>query len=567
MKHPRIQSLSLDDQKNHFVVGIDFGTTYSGVAFAYSGDTDTIGVIKQWPGAKQRTSEKIGSLIIYEGDGTISAWGAQAENKPRKSGQTKARWFKLLLDDSQSNYLVTATQYATKPFGMTAVEVATDYLRLINTHLINHLKTTYGSGLFECTPIEYFVTVPAIWSDKAQAITRNAAINAGIQGKLEIVREPEAAAIACAHSGHLIFEEGDRFLVCDAGGGTVDLISYEVTTPRPLKMKEITIGTGGLCGATYLDREFEKLLREKLSKYGDQFLNEKSLASLLQDFDEYLKVNFGEDEDEDEFSIILRGCDIDEDEEAGISAGCLIFTRDEIVQVFDPVINKIIQLIEEQVTNSKETIKTIFLVGGFGSNGYLRNRIQGRYPHISVQQPVDAWSAVVRGAVIHGLREKIVTARHLRRSYGVSCNSQWDPLIHDLDQYYVCEFTGHARANDCMSWYARMGHEVQHGQSIKFPFCHKVGEKKDRYVYDLLCSDIENPPRRASHSSVTALGQVVVNLTDDQKQLYRTRNSVTDGFEYYELCIDISMKFTASLLKFEILLDGKVAGEAVIKYE
>jgi hypothetical protein len=37
---------------------------------------------------------------------------------------------------------------------------------------------------------------------------------------------------------------GDAFVICDAGGGTVDLISYEVTALDPLELKELIPGTG-----------------------------------------------------------------------------------------------------------------------------------------------------------------------------------------------------------------------------------------------------------------------------------------------------------------------------------
>lgn len=33
-------------------------------------------------------------------------------------------------------------------------------------------------------------------------------------------------------------------MLCDAGGGTVDLISYEVDSVDPLELKELVPGTG-----------------------------------------------------------------------------------------------------------------------------------------------------------------------------------------------------------------------------------------------------------------------------------------------------------------------------------
>ena len=71
--------------------------------------------------------------------------------------------------------------------------------------------------------MSYIVTVPAIWSDGAKALTRQAAIRAGIpEAGLTLITEPEAAALFCATTCvEADLDAGDRFLVCDAGGGTV----------------------------------------------------------------------------------------------------------------------------------------------------------------------------------------------------------------------------------------------------------------------------------------------------------------------------------------------------------
>lgn len=42
-----------------------------------------------------------------------------------------------------------------------------------------------------------------------------------------------------------MLQVGDSFVVCDAGGGTVDLITYEVTKMKPyLQLAELVPGTG-----------------------------------------------------------------------------------------------------------------------------------------------------------------------------------------------------------------------------------------------------------------------------------------------------------------------------------
>lgn len=57
---------------------------------------------------------------------------------------------------------------------------------------------------------------------------------------------------------------GDSFVICDAGGGTVDLISYKIVGLDPLKLDESVGGTGELCGSVFLDERFERYMKEKL---------------------------------------------------------------------------------------------------------------------------------------------------------------------------------------------------------------------------------------------------------------------------------------------------------------
>ena len=59
---------------------------------------------------------------------------------------------------------------------------------------------------------------------------------------------------------------GDTFVLCDAGGGTVDMISYKVNSLKPtLSVEEANPGSGMLCGSTFLNRIFQKYIEDKLS--------------------------------------------------------------------------------------------------------------------------------------------------------------------------------------------------------------------------------------------------------------------------------------------------------------
>lgn len=58
---------------------------------------------------------------------------------------------------------------------------------------------------------------------------------------------------------------GDTFVICDAGGGTVDLISYTVTKLNPIiEVKEAAPGSGGRCGSTFINGRFKDYLQFRL---------------------------------------------------------------------------------------------------------------------------------------------------------------------------------------------------------------------------------------------------------------------------------------------------------------
>lgn len=77
---------------------------------------------------------------------------------------------------------------------------------------------------------------------------------------------------------------GDSFVLCDAGGGTVDLISYTITQLQPkLSIVEASPGTGGLCGSTFLNRRFAEFLTAKVGK--EDGWDAELLAEAMERFD------------------------------------------------------------------------------------------------------------------------------------------------------------------------------------------------------------------------------------------------------------------------------------------
>ena len=104
----------------------------------------------------------------------------------------------------------------------------------------------------------------------------------GNDRSITIVSEPEAAAAyAIKMMEPLSLEVGNNVVICDAGGGTVDLITYRILSLSPLEVEESAIPNvrdiariwpmtssynrqGGKCGGVFVNRIFEKLVNNRL---------------------------------------------------------------------------------------------------------------------------------------------------------------------------------------------------------------------------------------------------------------------------------------------------------------
>lgn len=239
---------------SELIIGIDFGTTFSGVAYATTAGmqsivatasdmrqaADKIAMIKTWPGqTASGYTEKTPTVLSYKnGSDATPIWGARV--KP--TDESRVAHFKLgLQEDIGSHYAERESEKFTSDSvlggyldnctwehpdlpGKTAFDFARDYLTCIVNHLRKEaLPDRFGEIFLRNQQFSYVITVPAIWSNKAKDLTRQAAVGAGIAPRsLTLITEPEASALFCATlCKEVDLHEGDRFLICDAGGGTV----------------------------------------------------------------------------------------------------------------------------------------------------------------------------------------------------------------------------------------------------------------------------------------------------------------------------------------------------------
>ncbi|KAL4734478.1 actin-like ATPase domain-containing protein [Aspergillus similis] len=593
-----LRRLRLDSRK--IIVGIDYGTTFTGASYVSSEGTDLsdIKLISTWPGPSNDTETvfKTPSRIAYASENSRiskNRWGYQVE-----AGMIAYSWSKLLLDQGTpiTKYDDSALETASKagilklPEGKTAVDVVVDYLPEVYKHTINTLSKQITEAALRITPLEFWFTVPAILSDQAKSATRTAAQRAGFGGNLQrpydkvfLISEPEAAAITALKkytTGGMGGEVkvGDGVLVCDCGGGTVDITTYLVNQVYPvLKFEELCTGIGGKCGSTAVDRNFYRLMSDRFGEAFDNLpLKRKSPGSEFMRKFEVIKRDFGHSDEETTFELPLNmtlsepNSDHFDDEER-----LVILSSDDLRAIFAPVVDQILSLVRQQITDARDdaerdVINRIILVGGFGDSEYLRKSFRSQFGsdgQITVTVPDSPQAAIVQGAALRGLEGLQSTTKRCRRHYGFPWSIPFRPGIDDEVNSYIDQFEGRKYVSGIMEWMIAKGDKYaeNHTESVSICRTFYVHETK-RCTLNLYACDRAVAPERKDSIAVYKVGSIVVDLTS--VDLASCEYKIRYGLKLYRLKYKLHVTFGAreGILKFHATSQGQTIGQTSINF-
>ncbi|KAF9138283.1 Heat shock 70 kDa protein 12A [Linnemannia schmuckeri] len=407
------------------LVSIDFGTTFSGCAYAYIPQDKTPKLISEWPNQTMYYA-KTPTVSLYKknkGKYEMSAWGGGSK---LKKGMQKSEYIHLYKFKTHLDETADLPPWKSP---ITVPDAIADYLKAFHEYAAGEIEQQLAKR-YTRERFRYCLTVPAMWSDKAKGVMRRAAIQAGMikkndkEDRLMLVSEPEAAAMYCERRcNEYDLKHGDRFLICDAGGGTVDLIVYDIAeSAEGRNLSEVTKGHGATCGSMLIDLNFGNLLIKKFTMQGAKIQDDVTIPNLVEKFAFALKPLFnGKDDLHLELPWNSFFKSIKDPGAIGIDEDTMTFTAAELKEVvFDPVVRKVLELIRDQLDQAKNC-SAIFMVGGFGSSTYLLDCVKRTYGHKVrlISAPNRPEIAVVFGAVYAGLNPRKVTARATRRCYGV----------------------------------------------------------------------------------------------------------------------------------------------------
>ncbi|KAH7034414.1 hypothetical protein BKA57DRAFT_521441 [Linnemannia elongata] len=556
-----MQSQSFNPRNYPIVVAIEFGTTFSACAYAYAQDDKEIINITSWP--KQSIQHpKTPTLNLYKKDDPehkLVAWGWRAKMealRPSARHHTLLSRYKLHLNENH--------QSSPLDVDISVLEAISHYLEAFHEYVVGEILRGFAKNC-QRDHLRYCLTVPAMWSDRAKNVMRQAAVKANLikdtdhPDRLMLISEPEAAALYCERKCDQFNPgNGDRFMICDVGDETAELTVFEIAvTTAGRRLSEVTKGHSASCGSVFLDRHMRRLLEEKFGHHASNF-PANIIPNIVDTFANAIKPQF--DGIEDQFLLLPPSrCfeDLEDPEAVGISDGYMVLTAAELKEnVFEPVIKDVLSLIQEQLTQSKDC-GAIFLVGGFGSSNYLYSRVKAQFCSqvglISI--PPCPELAIVRGAVYAGLNPRVATSRIARRCYGISSDQPFekgkDPLAKrkfELNRVWCI---------DRFLPYVKRGQKVDVDECISREFSFtKYSEAPKDYRIALYATDTDNePPRYTTDFGVFKLADIPIPCPHLPSS--RLGSLVK---------VKVNMKFGLNEIKAEAFVGDKVYS-AIIRFD
>ncbi|KZL79148.1 hsp70 family chaperone [Colletotrichum incanum] len=588
-------------EKTEILVSIDLGTTFTGVAWMTP--KTPIQVINDWPGSGDRGERKVPTVLIYNSDNIVSSWGFMCEDDDDTiPGKTRREFFKIFLDEDT---LAAAKRQGLSNTPQTTVDAQrfmTDYLRHVYEHIKESIETQIGRrhfGGWTDMAVKFLFSVPTTWTKMSVVNTFKEVIRGagfGVEGTRHVAEvdltEAEAAAVATLKTSPVQFHIGSLFLTVDAGGGTTDLALMQVTSVDDNfpQMSQIAAVKGVGIGSMLIDRAFIRLVSLRLAAHpetqGRMPVDLPVRMSRSHHF-RTVKHKFGERAYmQPVYRIQMEGVSHDFNHPGlGVENGKMLFSREEIMALFEVQIQGIMRRIKEQLdwlsdNRQPQQVEHMILSGGLGSSAYVRDRLQQQftsYPHTNACQTAvipcqDPQLVVVRGLLLDPQQRKnnenlsILATRIARASYGVLVRHVYSPVLHINEEIKKDQFDPRQKwAVNQIQWLVRKGDVINPNKPIVKSFDVRLGITETTRSWDarivISHNEAELLPKSMRNSGASKLCDIKSNLEGvQQEQLVLKEKRGTcfsRGFKYYICHFDVRVIVAPADLRFELWFGGQ----------
>ncbi|KAF4434909.1 actin-like ATPase domain-containing [Fusarium acutatum] len=399
--------------------------------------------------------------------------------------------------------------------------------------------------------------------------------------QLNVVTEPEAAALSNILDRYDSVKQGNVYVVCDVGGGTVDLITYEIESINPIRMRKAVLGQGELCGGVFIDEAFDRKCRERLgptwkalSRGGKNEIM-KSPGSV-----------HGHASERNGLQQTEAALD-DTTKEPLIKRGKIHFKEADIKETFTKVYDDIVDLITSQIEKAEDCdlqVTGIILVGGLGGSPYLYSHLQEIFSEdgIDVLQPngMKPRTEICQGAVCKAFTDGgdevgqkkahkpiTVTSTISRAHYGVTYDAPCEEGKH-LEEGKVWDSDqGEYRAENQMEWYLKKGDCVSKSERLSQPFYRIYDTNWDGCFSDTIYQCEETDPPERLDSTVEEVCTMDCTLENCMPVSRLKNHFMPKGKKMKMLNFKVRMLPTGRIVNFDVEVNGTRLGKANLDVE
>ncbi|KAI0505211.1 hypothetical protein F5B22DRAFT_661773 [Xylaria bambusicola] len=555
------------------VIGIDLGTTFSGVSWLVCQPGSGISsiqpeIVSLWPTSpdnrrKNSDCPKVPTKIHYGKHGEIS-WGFKI---PADAEAIECLGLVLFDDEclpsffQQSIHIQKAKKLLYK-LEKTGIQVIGDYLKMLWDHSLEQIRNEVGSTHVDRMTFEVVLVVPPGRPGDINRI-REAAEHAGIlnhrttgETTLTLIPQSRAAALAympnSEHRGDL--QVGDSFVVLNAGGIIAGVASYKVTKLEPFSIS-------APCGATSLDQEFEALLKHATGEESWNKMNASDIRKLMNnEWEHEIKGTFSKSDETYVVELPSRA-----------NSEAIHLQSIDLQPTFDHIVSQIAKLLHKQILSIKRQTsqppKLVILVGGFGRSAYLLQYLRGiLHSQTSILQARGdkPWTAACRGATLSRVTQlnwarqdiDILQSETARCSYGWTSDEVFDAKVHDMKDRVWNEANREWHAQKQIKWFIRQGEDISQKKTLIFNRWHSWNMQTQGWgtsIIQVLACDDPNPPSR-KQGNIRCLGLIHARTPKPVEKLPR----VDDGpASYRHWDFKVKVVISRAWLDFFLVSDEK----------
>lgn len=473
------------------IAAIDFGTSGTTYAFAFLDSKDDI-MHAKWPDTPDVKNST--EIILNEKLETIK-FGSECKKYLADLSSSEEKFYhftdikmKLYTRENKENKIKATNDNISLEIDIVIFKI----LEFIKKAALSEIMSV-RPGINE-SDIEWKVTVPAIWDNHSKMIMQKAAEKAGIFScpLTFFALEPEAAACNYVNeraSDKEAVKPGNKYIICDIGGGTVDISTHiRINEDNgKIHIEEVYPPCGGNYGSTYINKAFFEKVIKKI--FGENAMNEldKIIKNPLLNKDTYLDYCILLEEIEN-FKINIKNYPNNSTQRERNEArriNCSLFeslidsdiselinnynkncpekwkiTKHSRYKIYFPyqimndlteniIVSNVVKHLKDILKNVPD-IKSIIYAGSVSSNAFIINMISERikecHNHYRSAYPS---LAVVKGAVIFGFDPYTIKARISKYTIGIDVQEKWDENKHgkrtdlkffdDLEKCYYCK--------------------------------------------------------------------------------------------------------------------------------